>query len=42
VHIPKRKRHPKLTVLSVANIFADSIGHNFNRESIGDLFVFGE
>jgi ribose-phosphate pyrophosphokinase len=42
VDIPMDKRHPKLTVLSVADIFADSIRHNFNRQSIGDLFVFGE
>ena len=42
VHIPEEKRNPKLTILSVAHIFADSIRHNFNRESIGDLFVFGE
>ncbi len=42
VDIPEEKRHPKLTVLSVASVFADSIRHNFNRESIGDLFVFGE
>lgn len=42
VDIPLEKRHPKLTVLSVAKVFADSIRHNFNRESIGDLFVFGE
>ena len=42
VHIPPEKYHPKLKVLSVASIFADSIRHNFNRESIGDLFVYGE
>ena len=42
VDIPIEKRDPKLTVLSVASIFADSIRHNFNRESIGDLFVYGE
>lgn len=42
VNIPEEKRHPKLTVLSVAKIFADSIRANFNRESIGDLFVYGE
>lgn len=42
VHIPPEKHHPKLKVLSVASIFADSIRHNFNRESIGDLFVYGE
>jgi ribose-phosphate pyrophosphokinase len=42
VHIPPGNKHPKLTVLSVADIFADAIRHNFNRESISDLFVFGE
>jgi ribose-phosphate pyrophosphokinase len=42
VYIPPEKKHPKLTVLSVAEIFADAIRHNFNRESISDLFVFGE
>ena len=42
VNIPLEKRHPKLTVLSVAKVFADSIRHNFNRQSIGDLFVYGE
>lgn len=42
VHISPEKKHPKLTVLSVAEIFADAIRHNFNRESISDLFVFGE
>lgn len=41
VDIPLDRRHPKLTVLSVAKVFADSIRHNFNRESIGDLFVYG-
>lgn len=42
VSIPPARHHPKLKVLSVASIFADSIRHNFNRESIGDLFVYGE
>jgi ribose-phosphate pyrophosphokinase len=42
VYIPAEKHHPKLKVLSVAPIFADSILHNFNRESIGDLFVYGD
>ena len=42
VHIPEEKRHPKLTVLSVAPIFAAAIHRNINRESISDLFVFGE
>ena len=42
VGIPAERRHPKLTTLSVAQVFADSIRRNFNRESIGDLFVYGE
>jgi ribose-phosphate pyrophosphokinase len=42
VHIPDEKQHPKLTVLSVATVFADAIRHNINRESLSDLFVFGE
>lgn len=42
VYIPPEKTHPKLTVLSVAQVFADAIRHNFNRESLSDLFVFGE
>ncbi len=42
VYTPPEKRHPKLKVLSVADAFADAILHNFSRESIGDLFVYGE
>jgi ribose-phosphate pyrophosphokinase len=42
VHIPPEKMHPKLTILSVAPVFADAIYHNINRESLSDLFVFGE
>jgi ribose-phosphate pyrophosphokinase len=42
VNIPPEKRTPKLTVLSVAPIFASAIYHNFNRQSIGDLFIYGE
>ncbi len=42
VHIPPEKMHPKLTILSVAPVFADAIHHNINRESLSDLFVFGE
>jgi ribose-phosphate pyrophosphokinase len=42
VNIPTESAHPKLKVLSVATIFADAIRHNFNHESISDLFVFGE
>jgi ribose-phosphate pyrophosphokinase len=42
VHTPPEQRHPKLKVLSVAPAFADAIRHNFLRESIGDLFAYGE
>lgn len=42
VYIPPERMHPKLKVLSVAQVFADAIRHNFNRESISDLFVYGE
>lgn len=41
VAIPEK--HPKkLTVLSVAPIFGEAIRRNFLRQSIGDLFAFGE
>lgn len=42
VYLPPEEMHPKLTVLSVAQVFADAIRHNINRESLSDLFVFGE
>jgi len=42
VHIPSEKRHPKLHVLSVAHVFGEAIRRNYLRQSIGDLFVFGE
>ncbi len=42
VHIPPEKTHPKLTVLSVAKVFASAIRYNINRQSLSDLFVFGE
>ncbi len=42
VQITPEKIHPKLKVLSVAPVFANAIRHNFNRESLSDLFVFGE
>jgi ribose-phosphate pyrophosphokinase len=42
VHIPEEKMHPKLTVLSIAQVFADAISHNLNRESLSELFVYGE
>lgn len=42
VPIPKRKRQPKLQVLSVAKVFGKAIRRNYHRKSIGDLFVYGE
>ncbi len=42
VPIPSEKRHPKLRVLSVAHVFGEAIRRNYLRESIGDLFVFGD
>ncbi len=42
VYIPPEKRHPKLTVLSVAAVFGDAISRNYRRQSISDLFVYGE
>jgi ribose-phosphate pyrophosphokinase len=42
VNIPPEKRHPKLTVLSVAPVFADAIARNYKRQSLSDLFVYGE
>jgi ribose-phosphate pyrophosphokinase len=41
-YIPPEKRHPKLKILSVAPVFADAIRHNLQRESLKELFVFGE
>ena len=42
VYIPPEKRHPKLTVLSVGPVFGEAIRRNYLRESISDLFVYGE
>jgi ribose-phosphate pyrophosphokinase len=42
VYIPPKKRHPKLHVLSVAHVFGEAIRRNYLRQSIRDLFVFGE
>jgi ribose-phosphate pyrophosphokinase len=39
---PPEKNHPKLHALSVAPIFGDAIRCNYMRQSIGDLFVYGE
>jgi ribose-phosphate pyrophosphokinase len=42
VYIPPDNRHPKLKILSVAPIIADAIRHNLNRESLNELFVYGQ
>jgi ribose-phosphate pyrophosphokinase len=42
VPIPREKNHKKLHVLSVASIFGDAIRCNYMRQSIGDLFIYGE
>jgi ribose-phosphate pyrophosphokinase len=42
VPIPEEKRCPKVTVLTVAPIFGEAIRRNYLRQSIGDLFVYGE
>jgi ribose-phosphate pyrophosphokinase len=42
VYIPPEKRNPKLTVLSVAEIFGEAIRYNYLKRSIGDLFVYGD
>ncbi len=42
VPIPEAMHHPKLKVLSVGHIFGEAIRYNYSRQSIGDLFVFGD
>ncbi len=42
VWIPPEKRHPKLTVLSVGHVFGEAIYRNYMRESISDLYVYGD
>lgn len=42
VVIPNAASASKLKVLSVAPVFAGAIHHNFYRQSIRDLFVFGK
>lgn len=42
VAIPPERRPPKLRVLTVASVFGEAIRRNYLRQSIGDLFVFGE
>jgi ribose-phosphate pyrophosphokinase len=42
VYISLEKHHSKLHILSVAPIFGEAIRRNYLRQSIGNLFVFGE
>jgi ribose-phosphate pyrophosphokinase len=42
IYIPPEQRHPKLHILSVAPVFGEAIRHNYLRESIGNLFIFGD
>lgn len=42
VHIPPEQRPPNLTVLPVAEVFAEAINKNYHHESIGSLFTFGD
>lgn len=42
VYLPPEKRPAKLNILSVASVFAEAIRSNYMRQSIGDLFVFGD
>jgi len=42
VYIPPEKRHPKLHVLSIGAVFGEAILRNYRRQSISDLFVYGE
>jgi len=37
-----KQRLAKVTVLSVASVFGEAIWRNSSRQSIGDLFAFGE
>ncbi|MBN1485029.1 MAG: ribose-phosphate pyrophosphokinase [Chloroflexia bacterium] len=42
VYLPPDKQHPKLHTLSVAPIFGEAIHRNYLRQSISELFVYGE
>jgi ribose-phosphate pyrophosphokinase len=42
VHVAPERRPPHLHILSVAPIFSEAIRRNYFRESIGELFVYGE
>jgi len=38
VYLPEERRLPKITILSVADVFGDAIWKNYTRQSIGELF----
>ncbi len=42
VYIPDEKRIPQLTVLSVAPLFGEAIRCNYFRQSLGNLFIYGD
>jgi ribose-phosphate pyrophosphokinase len=42
VPIPVEERLPHLKILSVAPVFGEALRRNYHKESIGDLFAFGE
>jgi len=42
VPIPPEKRLPHVTVLPVAPVFGEAVWRNYSRQSIGNLFAFGE
>jgi ribose-phosphate pyrophosphokinase len=42
VPIPRENQPRHMTVLSVASVFGEAIWRNYSRQSIGDLFAFGE
>jgi ribose-phosphate pyrophosphokinase len=42
VYLPPEKQHPKLRMVSVAPIFGEAIRRNYFRQSISELFVYGD
>ncbi len=42
VPFPENKLDPRLTILSVAPVIGEAIRRNYNRQSIGSLFAFGD
>jgi ribose-phosphate pyrophosphokinase len=42
VYIPPEKRHPKLKIVSIADILGEAIHLNYTGQSINPLFAFGE